>query len=244
MKLGVDVSRWQGNVDWPLLASQGVLWAGIRASVGSYYTDRTFEFNYDGAWDVGILPFPYHVVNPNNPVDSQLARYKLSLDGRKPVMTVVDAELVGDVSNTILRRRYCWFIRNGMADRDLGSQWIMYTNRNFAETHLKTWYQGWKWGAHIPLWVASYGANDGNVPPSPPYPLMPYQWEEWHAWQYTDKGKLLGGSAADIDEDLMSDTFYRNLRVRSGLAEPGGAIIPPPPPPEVPILTPGLYRVV
>ena len=229
-KLGCDVSRWQGDIDWPLLASQGVLWAGIRASVGDYYTDRTFEFNYDSATDAGILPFPYHVVNANHPVEAQLARYKLSLDGRKPVMTVVDAEVIGSVSNIILRRRHVWFVRDGM--RDIGGQWILYTNKNFAETHLKDGYQGWMWGEQIPLWVASYGANDGEVPPTPPYPRMPYQWDVWHAWQYTDKGKLLGGSAADIDLDLMDDGFYSNLRVRSGIPEPGDVGIPTPPPAE------------
>lgn len=241
MKLGVDVSRWQGDIDWPLLASQGVLWAGIRASVGDYYTDRTFEFNYDGAAEAGVLPFPYHVVNPNNEVDGQIARYLLSLDGRKPVMTVVDAELKGSVTNTILRRRHSWFIRDGM--REVPGQWILYTNKAFAETHLKAGYMGWEWGAQIPLWVASYGVNDGNVPSTPPYPRMPYQWERWYAWQYTDKGKLLGGSAADIDLDLMDDDFYTNLRVRSGIAEPGSSVPVPPPIDEPTILQPGLYRV-
>lgn len=248
MKLGVDVSRWQGDVDWQLLADQGVLWAGIRAGVGSYYTDRTFEFNYDTAAEVGILPIPYFVVNPNNPVADQLTRYRISLDGRKPVATICDVELVGDVSNTILRRRYCWFMRDGMDDSQFGSFWMLYTNKSFAEAHLGDSYQGWRWD-WMPLHVASYGANDGNVPPTPPYPRLPYQWNEegWTAWQYTDKGKLLGGQAADIDEDLMIDSVYTNLRVRSGIPEPGGDL--PQPPPEDPpgdeptVLMPGLYRV-
>ena len=173
---GVDVSRWQGDIDWAKLAADGVLWAGVRASVGNYYTDRTFEFNYDGAWDVGILPFPYHVINPKNSVESQLARYKTSLDGRRPVMTVVDAELVGSgISDMTRRRRYCWFIRDGKRDRDLGSQWILYSNKNFMESYMKLGYMAWVWSENIPLWIASYGRNDGLLPPTPPYPRLPFQ---------------------------------------------------------------------
>ena len=245
MKLGVDVSRWQGAIDWPKLASQGVLWSGIRSSIGDYYTDPKFETNYDQAASAGILPFPYHVVNPNNAVAGQLDRYRLSLGGRKPVMSVIDCELAGSVSNTILRRRYVWFYREGRVDPDLGSQWIMYTNKNFANNHLKSGYMGFYWGGEIPLWVASYGANDGEVPPSPPFPRLPDEWDRWYAWQYTDKGKLIGGSSADIDQNLMDDDFYNNLRARSGLAEPGG-VAPPVEPPfeEVRVLDPGLYRVM
>ncbi len=246
---GVDVSRWQGDIDWAKLAAEGVLWAGVRASAGNYYTDRTFEFNYDGAWDVGILPFPYHVVNPNNSVESQLARYKSSLDGRVPVMTVVDAELAGtDISELIRRRRYCWFIRDGKRDRSLGSQWILYSNKNFMEAHMKTGYMGWVWNENIPLWVASYGRNDALLPPTPPYPRLPFQYEEWLAWQYSDKGKLANGSGLDLN--VMDQRFYNNLRIRSGLAEPGTdlVVVPPPDPspvrpPDITLLTPGLYRV-
>jgi len=242
MARGCDISRWQGTVDWSALAAQGILWAGIRASVGSYYTDRTFEFNYDGAKDVGILPFPYHVINPNNKVAEQLTRYRLSLDGRKPVMTVVDAELTGSVSNIILRRRHVWFIRDGMQDKDFGSQWIVYTNKGFANANLGEGYQSWKWRDSVVLWVASYGPNDGKIPPTPPYPRMPEQWEEHKAWQYTSRGKL-NGIDGFVDLNTMGDTFYKNLRARSGIPEPGKTIIPVPDD-EPTVLTPGLYRVV
>ncbi len=242
--LGVDVSRWQGVIDWPRLAAQGVKWAAMRASVGSYYTDRTFEYNFDQATAAGILPFAYHVVNPNNPVKDQLTRYRLSLDGRKPVMTVIDAELSGSVSNISLRRRYVWFFRDGRDDRDFGSQWIMYTNASFAETHLKNGYQGFLWSENIPLWIASYGPNDGTRPPTPPYPTLPYQWDKWLAWQYTDKGKLDGVGSTNIDLDLMDLTFYNNLRSRSGIPERGGETPPVAPPTEpATVLPPGLYIV-
>jgi lysozyme len=227
VKFGVDVSRWQGDIDWKRLASQGVLWAGIRASVGDYYIDPRFGENFDESKGVGILPFAYHVVNPDNEVDGQLERYRLALVGRVPVMHIVDAELPGSVSNGVLRRRYCWFTRDGMTEH--GGQWVIYTNKSFAETHLKDSYNGWSW-SNVPLWVASYGNNDGQQPPSPPYPSMPSQWGEWKAWQYTDNGVLEGTESANIDLNIMDDDFYTNLRVRSGIPEPGEPQPPPPAP--------------
>ena len=37
---GIDVSRYQGEIDWKKVAAAGYKFAVIRATVGDYYTDR------------------------------------------------------------------------------------------------------------------------------------------------------------------------------------------------------------
>ena len=46
---GVDVSSYQGEVDWPVLAEQGVDFAFIKATEGSLLQDRRFAANWAGA---------------------------------------------------------------------------------------------------------------------------------------------------------------------------------------------------
>ena len=110
-KFGVDVSRWQGcelcnppsePIGWASLADQGVLYAGIRASIGDYYIDPAFRYNYDGAVAEGIIPVPYYVIAPRNVLDgydvqpeNTVANYLEALDGRKTWFEVADVELVG-----------------------------------------------------------------------------------------------------------------------------------------------------
>lgn len=57
---GIDVSHHQGDIDWPLVASQGVGFAYIKASEGADHRDTRFEANWNGAADAGIARGAYH----------------------------------------------------------------------------------------------------------------------------------------------------------------------------------------
>ena len=46
---GVDVSSWQGEIDWPTLAGQGLSFAFIKATEGSGFTDPRFSYNWEEA---------------------------------------------------------------------------------------------------------------------------------------------------------------------------------------------------
>ncbi len=58
--LGVDVSRHQGEVDWPALAEAGVAFAYLKATEGGDWTDPMFAANWRGAREAGILRGAYH----------------------------------------------------------------------------------------------------------------------------------------------------------------------------------------
>ncbi len=57
---GIDVSKWQGVIDWNKVKNAGVEFAMIRASYGSSNLDPKFEANYQGAKDSGIAVGAYH----------------------------------------------------------------------------------------------------------------------------------------------------------------------------------------
>ncbi|MFT4145618.1 MAG: GH25 family lysozyme [Mobilitalea sp.] len=57
---GIDVSKWQGVIDWDKVKNDGVEFAMIRSSYGSSSLDPKFEANYQGAKDSGIAVGAYH----------------------------------------------------------------------------------------------------------------------------------------------------------------------------------------
>ena len=62
MYKGIDVSKWQGKIDWAKVKKDGIQFAMIRSSYGwgKDQQDRYFEENYKGAKSVGIPVGCYH----------------------------------------------------------------------------------------------------------------------------------------------------------------------------------------
>ena len=73
---GVDVSRYEGVVDWKKVAAAGYRFAIIRATLGRRsYTDPTFNTNWTGAKAAGLLVSAYHVVVATNYANKQIDRF-------------------------------------------------------------------------------------------------------------------------------------------------------------------------
>ncbi|NIV29538.1 MAG: hypothetical protein GWN58_08520, partial [Anaerolineae bacterium] len=65
---GIDVSQWQGDIDWQAVADSGVKFCFARSSVGDRL-DPYWEQNYQGAKDAGLLVGAYHYIEQG--VDGQ-----------------------------------------------------------------------------------------------------------------------------------------------------------------------------
>jgi len=63
---GIDVSHWQGNIDWAKVKAAGISFAIIKAggSDDGFYTDSKWEANYKGAKANGIAVGAYYFVGP------------------------------------------------------------------------------------------------------------------------------------------------------------------------------------
>src|SRR5690606_27434896 len=57
---GVDVSKYQGDIDWPELRRHGASFAFIKATEGADHADVAFRRNWDGAANAGIPRGAYH----------------------------------------------------------------------------------------------------------------------------------------------------------------------------------------
>ena len=57
---GIDVSKWNGNVDWQTAKRSGVSFVFIKATEGKDMIDPAFEASWKGASTAGIPHAPYH----------------------------------------------------------------------------------------------------------------------------------------------------------------------------------------
>ena len=75
---GVDVSRYQGDIDWPVLAGQGIDFAFIKATEGSTLVDPRFAANLDGATAAGLRVGAYHFLPCRSRSRDRRARRRLA----------------------------------------------------------------------------------------------------------------------------------------------------------------------
>src|SRR3954447_21799703 len=59
---GIDISKWQGNVDWASVRAAGTQFAFIKATEGGDHVDERFRTNWDGAARAGVPRGAYHFV--------------------------------------------------------------------------------------------------------------------------------------------------------------------------------------
>ena len=57
---GVDVSHYQGNIDWNKLEAQGIMFAFIKATEGSSHTDSMFQANWENVAQTELRAGAYH----------------------------------------------------------------------------------------------------------------------------------------------------------------------------------------
>jgi len=205
---GIDVSRWQGKVDWLKVRDAGYRFAFIRATIGDSYADPRFDANWLGAHDAGMLVSAYHAVTPTTSADDQISHFLDVLDGRPvDLPLVIDAERDdGEDPATITRRlldcleaagSYGSVASSETEQRQVGRSPIVYTARWFWNRHVLT---SAVWEGYD-LWVASYTAE----------PVLPRDWTMWRFWQYSERGSVPGIAAStDLNwfngslEDLLA----------------------------------------
>lgn len=192
---GVDVSNYQGTIDWDALKQQGVTFAYLRLgfrgyTAGALQPDRSFEQYYQGARDAGIdvgVYFFSQAVTVREAAEE--ARCVLeTLDGRELSLPVyydwepVSAEDSRTLDNASLlltaqARAFCRVVELGGYDAGV----YMSRQQGYYRYHLAA-LQDWS------LWIADYGD----------YPDFYYRFD---LWQYSDAGTL-SGISAPVDLNL------------------------------------------
>ncbi|MFV2144099.1 GH25 family lysozyme [Isoptericola sp. G70] len=192
---GVDVSAYQGEIDWPVLAGQDLDFAFIKATEGSSHVDERFAANWAGARETDLLVGAYHFLSFESPGEDQAAH----LIGQVPATTgalapVVDVEYYGDFAAdppSVTELRGILDPMLEALEAHYGAPPTIYTTQEMREVYLGAEYD------RYPLWIRSVVLS----------PEVPRQ--EWEFWQYSDRDTLHGyaGEEEHIDMNVFDGTL-------------------------------------
>lgn len=238
---GIDVSQWQGTIQWSRLPGAGVRFAIIRLSNGMSL-DTRFAENWAGAQRAGVLRGAYHYFNATQSGTTQANFFLDQLqargfgDGDLPPM--LDVEFVnvdsnGDGTNdrpsvtpAVYQSRLREWINTVRAR--VGRDPIIYTGGYYWDS----WVQSSEWAA-LPLFHAEYPSYSTRRSWSDPVPnagcarYVSNHWPRYSFWQYAGDNTVastlggagtFGSSAVDMDVfDGTLDELRALARVRPTL---------------------------
>jgi GH25 family lysozyme M1 (1,4-beta-N-acetylmuramidase) len=197
---GIDVSGYQGNINWASVAPY-IDFVYIKASEGGYYTNPYFAQQYNGSYNYGLIRGSYHFGIPNNSSGTAQADYFIahgggwSSDG-KTLPGALDieynpygAECFGLSQSSMVS--WIWNFVNEYAAREHAYPPI-YSTTDWWRTCTGN-YSGF--GAYDPLWIANYSASGGGT--------LPSGWGYYTFWQYASSGSLPG------DQDVFNGAYSR-----------------------------------
>jgi len=229
---GIDVSQWQGDIDWSAVAAADIRFAIIRATKGKdvlpevlpAFVDPKYEQNVAGALASGIVVGAYHRATPDAVATDARGEADYFLKHARieagDVLPALDIEETGGLSVDELREWVrAWLAR---VRARTGLRPLIYTSPNFWRTNLgdTTWFA--KHG--YPLWVAHWDA------PAPSVPAEDWAGRGWTYWQWTvgDRGSVDGIDTA-IDRDRFAGASLAGGTIASLRVTPaaGGTITGP-----------------
>ena len=223
MILGVDVSHWQGKMDWKKAKSKGVRFAMLKATEGKNGQDDRFIENYERVSEIGIVVGVTHYILVGHNVMEQYENILETVGDRTiDVPIAVDCEETGNEGYTV--------VQNTKAIRDLVALLYGYKDYPYPMDYTrKSWWDSnvsrdsmWK---NLPLWVAYYWKNDCKVPTDLDPKYIPEDWAgapspRWLIHQYCSRGTGYGESSSFIDLDVWNEA----------VPFPGDPPVPPPSP--------------
>lgn len=212
---GIDVSRFQGTINWQQVAGHGVKYAWIQVSRYIDDIDAQFEANWAGARANGILRGAYQRFHPGQSVSGQ-AQIMLDKIGTlepndlPPMLDVEDDD--GLPPAQVAAAVQEWM---DIVEPAVGVKPFIYTGYYFWKDDVAST----AFGDH-PLWIANYSAT---------CPLIPNGWDRWTLHQYSSTNRIPGITANSVDENrfngTMEDLMAFTVGGGGGEAEPC-AVVP------------------
>ncbi len=98
---GVDVSAYQGEIDWQVLSEQDISFAFIKATEGSSFTDTRFEYNYKEALKTDLRVGAYHFFSFDSLGRTQGEHFINTVEKTENMLPpVIDLELYGSYTES------------------------------------------------------------------------------------------------------------------------------------------------
>ena len=180
---GIDVSEFQGTINWTKVKAAGKDFAFIRVSDGLGHSDTEFTVNWQKAKAAGLYRgvYQFYRASEGGKAQADLLLSKTGSDlGDFP--PTLDVEVTDGASDATIRAGIVAWATE--IRQKTGTNPIIYTSPGF-------WSQIGYGTSQTTLWVAHWGVASPSVPSS---------WPDWTFWQYTSSGSV-DGISGNVDLD-------------------------------------------
>lgn len=189
---GVDVSHYQGKIDWTKMHTiynlYPINFAFIRSTMGTSSIDETFEDNWEGAKENNILRGAYHFYRPdeNSTLQAQnfIAKVKLKNGDLPPVLDIETLPKTQSMDRLVEGiKNWCKIVEEHYDVKP-----IIYTSDKYFEDYLQNHFEGYIiWIANYNFWVQEMKGH-------------------WDFWQFTEKATIDGVKRYKVDVNIFNGT--------------------------------------
>ncbi len=193
---GIDVSNWQGYINYEEVRNAGIQIVYIKASQGTNIKDAYFDINYENAKANGLHVGFYHFLTATNTEEAiKEANFFASvISGKTPdCKLVLDYETFGGAGRQEINSIARTFMER--TEELTKKQIILYSDlsnaRNTFDTSLAEDYG---------LWIAYYENRNNLI-------NIETSWNTYIGIQYTDRGNV-NGINGNVDRDLYTEEIF------------------------------------
>jgi lysozyme len=190
---GIDLSKWQGTIDWPEVKDAGARFVFIKATEGGDHVDDRFRENWENARRWEIPRGAYHFVYWCRPAEEQARWFVQHIPQDEDALPpVLDVEWNGhspSCPKKVPKEQALMMIQTMLVEleRHTGKRPIIYTDITFHEEVLKGYFEDY------PFWIRSVAAD----------PEVRYTSRRWVFWQWTTTGRV-PGIKGDVDRNVFN----------------------------------------
>ena len=209
---GVDISHFQGDIQWQVVKDAGFDFVFMKATQ-NIHADPTFtkHWNYLNLKDFGIIKSAYHFFDTSADPTKQAEAFCFVVGTLKDsdlplVVDIEEDQTKGALSLEDRIKNLQTFL--DYVEKTSGKKPIIYTNRPF----FKEYFQDSTIFKDYLLWFSAYPDPKTFQPSDPPpdHTFLPFcAWDTFTIWQYTEAGTIPGADNAGNTFDF--NVFPGNL---------------------------------
>lgn len=201
-RYGIDVSRYQGNINWQEVSKDSrVSFVYLKATESTGLVDKTYRRNLREARRVGLPVGVYHFFSAKTPAHQQLANFMSAVDPKtQDLIPIVDVEVAPRRKSQIVPflKRLRAFVDG--VEKYFGCKPMIYTSQNFYKEFLAGKF------LDCPIMLAKYSEG------------VPEVGEDirFLVWQFTASGSIRG-ITGNVDRScLMNHYTVDDIRYHGG----------------------------
>jgi GH25 family lysozyme M1 (1,4-beta-N-acetylmuramidase) len=193
---GIDVSHYQGSINWTAVKNSGRRFAFVKASEGTTYQDPWFRTNWQNMGYNRVVRGAYHFGHPGySPFDQVNNFVSVAHPKTGDLQLTLDLEVTDGRTPAQV---WLWVRQFMKYQRYItGRPGIIYTGYYFWRDNVGNPPNN----LNCPLWIAYWGSGNPPIPPA---------WSTWSFWQYSSTGSVPGVNG-NCDLDRWNGSL-QNLR--------------------------------